>query len=96
MGYLLYENKGFTSAMMNSGDVLQLNECLQCHLMLNTFILTWEGTTMAEKFTHFSFPSFSGGNRQQSHSKLSLARFVITLPMYFDLLVRKLSIKHFT
>lgn len=53
MGYLLYENKGFTSAMMNFGDVLQLNECLQCHLMLNTFILTWEGTTMAEN-SHIS------------------------------------------
>jgi hypothetical protein len=30
---------------------------------------------MAEKFTHFSFPSFSGGNRQQSHSKISCDHF---------------------
>jgi len=36
MGYLLYENKGFTSAIMNSGDVLQLNDCLQCQVMLNS------------------------------------------------------------
>jgi hypothetical protein len=93
MGYLLYEKKGFTSAMMNSGDVLQLNECSQCHVVLNrTFILTWEGTTMAEKITHFSFPSFSGGNRQQSHSKISCDHFTHV----FQFVGEKLLIKHFT